>query len=1569
MPTNRANERKKTNAGRRLNLESLESRILLSGVSPSDGSSPDQQQQPEPLPGQIMVGMNGPVGNLAEKMDQIYPGAEVLHEYHGINAILLELPEGESVDQGIQHMQDLAGVRYAEPDYQHHYMQTFPNDPDFGELWGLHNEGQTGGTTDADIDAPEAWDITTGSSEVVAGVIDSGVQYSHPDLQDNMWRNPGEIPGNDIDDDENGYIDDVYGWDFYNNDNDPWDSLGHGTHVAGTIGAVGNNETGVTGINWNVQIAALKVGDNQGLSTSAIVEAIEYAVDMGFEVTNNSYGGAFFTQAERDAIAYANEHDQLFVAAAGNGGMDGIGDDIDAEPVYPAAFDLDNIISVAATDHNDDLAVFSNFGETSVDLAAPGVNILSTVPGSAYEYLQGTSMAAPHVTGAVALMNAYNGGATGAEVKSAIMNGVDEIGSLDGLMVTGGRLNLHKALQNMPSPIQGIDVSARAVTADSPVLYGATTLSGDYTIMNLGDTGFTDDFQVQLFFSDDDALGGGDDHLLETVTVEGGLDRFETFTHSFELTGIPSADPFGTDGDYSLLVAADPPTQTLPAGEISEVDETNNTASTRVRWDRGAIFEDDFSTDKGWTGYSPGAWERGPAQAGGGQFGFPDPARDATPTADNYLLGYNIGGDYPNNLPVTDWITSPVIDLSDIDNTELHFQRWLNVEYPFWDEARIQVYDGEQWVQIAENPTQITDSSWVPTSYDIAPYADDNSEFQVRFGMGPTDASVRFSGWNIDDVRIVGDLRPDNTPPRVSDVQIVPGTVSGSASAILQFNEGMARYPLANPSHYLIEDSEGNPLNITNIQTGPDYVELFIGSGLAAGEPYEITAFSGGLVDNAGNALDGDDDGVAGGNFHHTFTLPGLRAGTMEAYGGSLTFYDTDARGSDDIDVRPTAKVWGHPSRGITHVTLTPQYSPFGVVIEQKPGSSQAFNIVDQTFQAFPIGYIVADGNVGSVALQSELTGMNLNGVRLGQNVNMPRDVDGDSDVEDATGFATIGSGTGNVSRIHSAAPVMGDVVVDGHLRSAVFSGSQSVVDGDVAVNGNLTAFILNGNGMDGDLRVGGTLNILTARSRINGGIKAGNINQIRLMSNSGIGGKVETTSGDLNYLMSRGPIGSSVDVMGRIHRMVALQGIESSADITAYGGVGVFVSRGDVDGDFTAHKSVNTVKIVDGDLSGSFTVNNGDVDRLIIVRGGITDGNVGEPELMDNGSVSAGVSVNDGNIGLLSIYNPAGMAINDTVYVGDRLQRANLTGGIGAPVSVGNGEDGDQLTTMVLRGNLEGNLAVDGDLGTLVIARGQVTDNFSSTDRIHVTGKADIMKIVGFTGAGESIEDDISVDEHLGLFLVNGSGFDGSLNADTMGRIIYRSRSGVQGEIHAQTSLDALYSFGDIDAMVRAGHNAGTVSVFGGVTTNGLIDVGSGKAGDRLTQLIVRGDFHGAAVTDGDLSRVTITGQMGSRSASALIDVAGGDVDQLVVLGDILNSRVTVDETLSRVVVGRNYADSTIEAGNMHRVVVRGAISGRLGMDRIEADRDRFDLFAGGFFYDIDGTSRTLNGVRVAVD
>jgi len=363
----------------------------------------------------------------------------------------------------------------------------YPNDPLFTQLWGLNNTGQSGGAAGADISAPEAWSTTTGSAGVVVADIDTGVDYDHPDLAANMWRNPGEIPANGKDDDDNGYFDDVYGINAITGSGDPYDDNGHGTHTSGTMAAVGNNGVGVTGVAWQARIMALKSIDSGGYGSDAdAIACIDYVVNeklrYGVNVVaiNASWGGGGYNSLLRGAINAAGAAGIVFCASAGNGGEDEIGDNNDTTPDYPSSYDCPNLIAVASTDDNDVLAHSSNYGATSVDLAAPGVGILSTAPGGWYESLDGTSMATPHVTGAVALCAAKYPSETMAQRVQRILDRVDPLASLSGRMTTGGRLDVAAAV----TP----DVPAPAVTGFLPA---SGTVGASVTLSGTGFSGAT----------------------------------------------------------------------------------------------------------------------------------------------------------------------------------------------------------------------------------------------------------------------------------------------------------------------------------------------------------------------------------------------------------------------------------------------------------------------------------------------------------------------------------------------------------------------------------------------------------------------------------------------------------------------------------------------------------------------------------------------------------------------------------------------------------------------------------------------------------------------------------------------------------------------------------------------------------------------------------------------------------------------------------------------------------------------------------------------------------------------
>ncbi|HTG43845.1 MAG TPA: S8 family peptidase, partial [Verrucomicrobiae bacterium] len=366
---------------------------------------------------------------------------------------VLELKPGEDPVVKAHEYAASGLVEFAEPDYRIHASDV-PDDPGYVNCWGLHNTGQLSGKSGGDIGAESAWSSQNNAEGVIVAVIDSGVRYTHEDLAANMWRNPKELP-NGKDDDGNGIIDDIYGFNPYAGSGDPMDDCGHGTHVAGTIGAVGNNGKGVAGICWKVKIMALKFMDSEGWGdTSDAIACINYARKNGAKVINASWGSSENSFALRNAITSARNAGIIFVVAAGNELANN-----DSVPSYPANYNLNNVVSVAAVNSKDVLdPEYSNWGKTTVDLAAPGSGIYSTSYGSdsSYEYMSGTSMAAPHVTGAIALLRAAYPTESYTAIISRLLSGVDKLPSLDGKCVSGGRLNisnLFPAKSVAPAPV------------------------------------------------------------------------------------------------------------------------------------------------------------------------------------------------------------------------------------------------------------------------------------------------------------------------------------------------------------------------------------------------------------------------------------------------------------------------------------------------------------------------------------------------------------------------------------------------------------------------------------------------------------------------------------------------------------------------------------------------------------------------------------------------------------------------------------------------------------------------------------------------------------------------------------------------------------------------------------------------------------------------------------------------------------------------------------------------------------------------------------------------------------
>ncbi|MBK7405720.1 MAG: S8 family serine peptidase [Phycisphaerales bacterium] len=454
-----------------------------------------------------------------------------------------------------------------EPNVVYH-TAAVPDDPSFSKAWQLDNTGQNVpgsgvGVVGADPSLLEAWDITTGSHGVIVADIDTGIDMTHPDLVPNIWTNPGEIAGNGIDDDGNGFIDDVHGWDFGELDNDPSDVEGHGTATAGTIGAAGNNSIGVSGVAWDISLLPLKIADAFGqLSLAAIVGAHDYLTmmitDFGHNIvaSNNSYGGfdqAFYTDApegysaEKDAITRFIATGATFVASAGNSSFN---NDDPNFTFFPTSYNIPGLISVAATDNRDTLASFSNYGAESVDLAAPGVQVYTTFNGGSYGYISGTSFSGPMVAGAVGLLKAFRPNASAVEIRQALIDSSDVLPSLQGKVVSGGRLNVYRALQ--------------IIGTDGPIAIGFDP--GPITSRTDPDTGLPLDTITATFNKDLD--GSTLDSSAALLTFAGADGDFGTADDSSSL--IPVTDVALRSGETRVVdVSLDltgVPQQRLPLG-------------------------------------------------------------------------------------------------------------------------------------------------------------------------------------------------------------------------------------------------------------------------------------------------------------------------------------------------------------------------------------------------------------------------------------------------------------------------------------------------------------------------------------------------------------------------------------------------------------------------------------------------------------------------------------------------------------------------------------------------------------------------------------------------------------------------------------------------------------------------------------------------------------------------------------------------------------------------------------------------------------------------------------------
>lgn len=522
---------------------------LLIAVAATVGAQEPAQAKPsnnkkiETVPGQYVVQLVKERARFDQRALESRLGGRILSNVRP-DMVVVQRNRDEDPMKVAKQLSALSEVRLAEPNYIFHALTT-PNDPDYKKLWGLNNGGDTDaegakGVPGIDISAERAWQITTGSRNVVVAIIDTGLNYLHPDLAANAWTNELEANGKaGVDDDNNGYVDDIHGYNFADNNADPMDNNGHGSHCAGTIGGVGDNGIGVAGVNWKVSIMGVKFLDAGGSgSLDAAIKAVDYARKSNARVLSNSWGGNINSDLLKQAIGQTVDAGQLFVAAAGNESTDNDG----GAGSYPASFPFENIVAVAAVNNRGEMASFSNYGSKSVHVAAPGVNIYSTSLKQGYESLSGTSMATPHVAGLAALLLSSEPSMTYKDLKQRLMYTARPLASLNGRVVSGGMIDAYYALTNQKAPPDPNDPSIwsnhMTTSASSPHPYVAS---------------FTQEFTVSVPGAKRLAV-----HFSKFET-EAGYDKVQFINSKGEVVGAISGQQTGrygpiVDGDSVKMI-------------------------------------------------------------------------------------------------------------------------------------------------------------------------------------------------------------------------------------------------------------------------------------------------------------------------------------------------------------------------------------------------------------------------------------------------------------------------------------------------------------------------------------------------------------------------------------------------------------------------------------------------------------------------------------------------------------------------------------------------------------------------------------------------------------------------------------------------------------------------------------------------------------------------------------------------------------------------------------------------------------------------------------------------------
>ena len=678
----------------------------------------------EVIPGEMIVKLNpgmenGLMGDFASeygaKMVEKFDMPQSMFKSFDGDLIRIKLPAGISYQEAVAAMKDDARVAYAEPNLvytledvqqgQDQQGQQPPRDPsspnDLDEkLWGLNNTGQTGGTAGAHVSAKDAWKIQTGNGSdngPLIAVIDTGIDYNHPDLKANIWTNPGEIAGDGIDNDNNGVIDDVHGYNAFADNGDPMDGHSHGTHCSGTIAGVGNNGQGVTGVMQDANLMAVKIFSDSGrTSVDAIVRGIAYSAKMGADITSNSWGGGGRSEAIYDAF---RTNDALHVIAAGNSNYDN-----DKRDNFPSNYDLDNIVAVAATTHTDERASFSQWGAKNVDVAAPGKDIYSTVNGGGYASYSGTSMATPHVSGGAGLIMSEYPEASNAEIKARLIHGSDRVASLNDISVSDGRVNFASSLENdsvapgAPNDFKAGDLSSRGGTLSW------TSVGDDKWANGAAQT-------VEILTSSE-PINGENIANAQSVTFAGAEEVGDLVSVGFG--GAPSEAP--TTVHFALR----------------SIDNVGNTSELRTASATipaaGVAFGDNFDGQS--TGFTATGDFKTVEVEGRGKV---------------FSSASGEGGSKGSSV-----LSSGSLDLSEKTNSDLKFDAKTALS---WGEtASVEVSeDGENWTKVGDLDRR---ADWSENGVDLSAY--DGKSVQLRFNHAAREGRSS-GGMMVDNVKVLAD--------------------------------------------------------------------------------------------------------------------------------------------------------------------------------------------------------------------------------------------------------------------------------------------------------------------------------------------------------------------------------------------------------------------------------------------------------------------------------------------------------------------------------------------------------------------------------------------------------------------------------------------------------------------------------------------------------------------------------------------------------------------------------------------------------------------------------------------